>query len=58
MTMELLAGERERKGGARLEGEGEGEGVWGSAGAEHLAVEVEALLEMAVLGELPQLSVP
>lgn len=50
MTMELLAGDEERKGGARLEREGEGEGVWGSAGAEHLAVEVEALLVKAELG--------
>lgn len=50
MTMELLAGDEERKGGARLEREGEGEGVWGRAGPEHLAVEVEALLVKAELG--------
>lgn len=56
--MELRAGGGEREGGAGLEREGEGEGVRGSAGTEHLAVQGESFAEAGVLGELSQAGVP
>lgn len=51
MGVELLAGEGKVEGGARFQGEREGEGGGrGEAGAEQAAVEVEGLVVVALFG--------
>lgn len=58
VAVELCAGEGKREGGRGLESEREREGVGRVAGAEHTAVEVEALFVEALFGKLSQLGVP
>ena len=50
MAVELSAEEGQREGGGGLEGERESEGVGRVVGAEHLAVEIEALLVLTLFG--------
>lgn len=58
VPVELRAGGRERQGGAGLERERKGEGVWTGPRQEHVAVQGESFGEARVLGELSQAGVP